>query len=80
MQDSLIIIPTYNEKENIASILRAILELPKPFDVLVIDDNSPDGTGDIVKDCNRYDQSIHQFLFSACCDSDSCLHANKYSL
>jgi dolichol-phosphate mannosyltransferase len=47
--DSLIIIPTYNEKENIERIIRKIFSLKKAFHILVIDDNSPDKTGDIVK-------------------------------
>ena len=47
--DSLIIIPTYNEKENIENIIRAIFALEKPFHILVIEDNSPDGTADIVR-------------------------------
>ena len=47
--DSIIIIPTYNEKENIRSIIQAIFELPESFDILVVDDNSPDGTATIVK-------------------------------
>lgn len=46
----LVIIPTYNEKENIANILKAIFDLNQGFHVLVIDDGSPDGTGAIVKD------------------------------
>ena len=47
--DSLVIIPTYNEKENISNIIHAVLSLTEhQFDVLVVDDNSPDGTGDIV--------------------------------
>ncbi len=49
MSDSLVIIPTYNEKENIAKIISAVMGLDKPFDILVIDDNSPDGTAAIVK-------------------------------
>ena len=49
MSDSLIIIPTYNEKENIKSIIEAIFSLQKEFDILVVDDSSPDGTGDIVR-------------------------------
>ena len=49
MNDSLVIIPTYNEKENIEKILRAVFNLEKAFDVLVVEDNSPDGTADIVK-------------------------------
>lgn len=47
--DSIIIIPTYNEKENIENIIRAIFDLDKVFHILVIDDNSPDGTASIVK-------------------------------
>ena len=47
--DSLIIIPTYNEKENIEKIIRAIFALDKCFHILVIDDGSPDGTAAIVK-------------------------------
>ena len=47
--DSIVIIPTYNEKENIEKIIRAINELDKQFHILVIDDGSPDGTAAIVK-------------------------------
>jgi dolichol-phosphate mannosyltransferase len=46
---NIVIIPTYKEKENIESIVTAISALPVKFDILVIDDNSPDGTADIVK-------------------------------
>ena len=46
--DSIVIIPTYNEKENIEKIIRAVFGLPKSFDILVIDDGSPDGTAAIV--------------------------------
>jgi len=49
MSDSLIIIPTYNEKENIEKIIRKVFSLDKSFHVLVIEDGSPDGTADIVK-------------------------------
>jgi dolichol-phosphate mannosyltransferase len=49
MVDSVVIIPTYNEKENIESIIRTVFSLPIVFDVLVIDDGSPDGTATIVK-------------------------------
>lgn len=48
-RDGLVIIPTYNEKENAAAIIDAVLALPQPFDVLIVDDNSPDGTAAIVK-------------------------------
>ncbi|MDD6379272.1 MAG: polyprenol monophosphomannose synthase [Prevotella sp.] len=47
--DSIVIIPTYNEKENIEKIIRAVLGLEKHFNILVIDDGSPDGTAGIVK-------------------------------
>ena len=47
--DSIVIIPTYNEKENIEKIIRAVFSLEKAFHILVIDDGSPDGTADIVK-------------------------------
>lgn len=49
MNDSIIIIPTYNEKENIEKIIRKIFSLSKEFHVLIVDDNSPDGTAAIVK-------------------------------
>lgn len=47
--DSIVIIPTYNEKENIEKIIRAVLGLEKKFNILIIDDGSPDGTAAIVK-------------------------------
>ncbi len=47
--DSIVIIPTYNERENIENIIRAVFGLPQSFHVLIIDDGSPDGTADIVK-------------------------------
>ncbi len=49
MSDALVIIPTYNEKENIEAILRAVFKQKKTFHVLIVDDNSPDGTSEIVK-------------------------------
>jgi dolichol-phosphate mannosyltransferase len=49
VSDSLVIIPTYNEKENIENIIRKVFSLDKDFDILIIEDNSPDGTADIVK-------------------------------
>ena len=48
--DSIVIIPTYNEKENIENIIRAALSLEHGFHVLIIDDGSPDGTAQIVKE------------------------------
>lgn len=47
--DSIVIIPTYNEKENIENIIRAVFGLEKVFHILVVEDNSPDGTADIVR-------------------------------
>jgi dolichol-phosphate mannosyltransferase len=48
MSDALVIIPTYNEKENIEAIIRAVFNQKKAFDILIVDDNSPDGTAEIV--------------------------------
>lgn len=50
MKNDLVIIPTYNEKDNIERIIQAVMNLDTPFHVLVVEDNSPDGTADIVKD------------------------------
>lgn len=50
MAESLVIIPTYKEKENIENIIRKVFSLKEAFHVLIIDDNSPDGTADIVRD------------------------------
>ncbi len=47
--DSIVIIPTYNERENIEKIIRAVFELEKTFHILIIEDGSPDGTASIVK-------------------------------
>lgn len=49
MSDSLVIIPTYNEKENIERMIRKVFSLAQPFHLLIVDDSSPDGTADIVK-------------------------------
>ena len=49
MSSKLVLIPTYNEKENIESIIRTVFALEGEFHILVIDDGSPDGTGEIVK-------------------------------
>lgn len=50
MTDCLVIIPTYNEKENIGKMIRTVMHLPHPFHLLIIDDNSKDGTASIVKE------------------------------
>lgn len=49
MSDSIVIIPTYNEKENIEKIVRKVFSLSHPFHILIVDDNSPDGTRDIIE-------------------------------
>ncbi|QQT33674.1 polyprenol monophosphomannose synthase [Sphingobacterium multivorum] len=49
MTDSLVIIPTYNEKENIEKIIRKVFSLSQAFDILIVDDGSPDGTATIIK-------------------------------
>ncbi|WP_346069523.1 polyprenol monophosphomannose synthase [Sphingobacterium siyangense] len=49
MTDSLVIIPTYNEKENIEKIIRKVFSLSHAFDILIVDDGSPDGTATIIK-------------------------------
>ncbi|WP_372766382.1 polyprenol monophosphomannose synthase [Lutibacter sp.] len=48
MSNTLVIVPTFNEKENIEAVIRAVFSQEKQFDILVVDDSSPDGTGDIV--------------------------------
>ena len=59
--DSIVIIPTYNEKENVEAIIRAVMELPHGFDILIIDDGSPDGTAQIVKNlqATEFAESLH---------------------
>ncbi len=60
MFESLVVIPTYNEKENIEDIIRAIVELDASFDILVVDDNSPDGTAAIVHKLQKeYKDLLH---------------------
>lgn len=60
MADSLVIIPTYNEKENIEKIIRKVFSLTYPFDILIVDDGSPDGTAQIVKSLQQeYPESLH---------------------
>ncbi len=58
--DSLVIIPTYNERENASAIIDAVMALPQGFDLLIIDDNSPDGTAAIVKEkMEQYAGRVH---------------------
>lgn len=59
MTDSLVIIPTYKEIENIEAIIEAVFGLKKEFDILVVDDNSPDGTADkVVELQNKYPKGL----------------------
>ncbi len=60
MSDSIVIIPTYNERENIEKIIRKVFSLPKQFNVLIVEDSSPDGTAEIVK---RLIQEFPERLF-----------------
>lgn len=53
MKDTLVIIPTYNEKDNVASMIDSVFSQGEMFDLLIVDDGSPDGTGQIVKDLFR---------------------------
>ena len=63
MSNAIVIIPTYNEKENIGLIIDAVFNLPKDFDILIVDDNSPDGTAEIVKNLqsnfNQTNERLH---------------------
>lgn len=60
MSDSLVIIPTYNEIENINEIISAVFSLEESFHILIVDDGSPDGTGQAVKDLQKsYSDSLH---------------------
>jgi dolichol-phosphate mannosyltransferase len=59
LSDSLVIIPTYNEKENIEKIIRKVFSLPYAFDLLIIDDGSPDGTADIIKKLQLEYPALH---------------------
>jgi len=60
LADSLVIIPTYNEIENIANIIEAVFSLKVPFHVLIVDDGSPDGTALIVKELQqKYPDALH---------------------
>ncbi|HEC78879.1 MAG TPA: polyprenol monophosphomannose synthase [candidate division WOR-3 bacterium] len=59
MKKGLVIIPTYNEAVNIKKIIGEILSSSPQLEILVIDDNSPDGTGDIVEKISRTDKKVH---------------------
>lgn len=58
--DSIVLIPTYNERENIAKMIDTVMALPHAFDLLIIDDNSPDGTASIVREkIAQYPKRLH---------------------
>lgn len=60
MSDSIIIIPTYNEKENLEKMIRKVFSLKKDFHLLIVDDNSPDGTAQIVKTLQKeFPNNLH---------------------
>ena len=59
MNNRVVIIPTYNEKENIENIIRYVVGLTPKFDILIIEDNSPDGTGDIVEKLQQELPQLH---------------------
>ncbi len=61
-QYPLVIIPTYNEAENIEDIIEAVLRLPGTFHILVVDDNSPDGTAEIVERISSQNSRVHLLL------------------
>lgn len=60
MNQSIVVIPTYNEIENIEAIIRKVFSLSKPFDILIIDDGSPDQTGAAVKQLQKeFNENLH---------------------
>jgi dolichol-phosphate mannosyltransferase len=59
MNQTLIVVPTYNERENLPSLVQRLLSLPVPIDLLVVDDNSPDGTGKIADELSAKHSNIH---------------------
>lgn len=59
MNERLVIIPTYNEKENVENIIRCVFSLKPAFDILIIEDNSPDGTADIIKELQKEFPQLH---------------------
>lgn len=60
MSDTLVIIPTYNEKENVEAIIKSVFNQKKKFHILIVDDNSPDGTGQIVENLQtEFPNALH---------------------
>src|SRR5437868_13428697 len=64
MNKTLVVVPTFNERENLPPLAQRLLALPVPVDLLVVDDNSPDGTGKLADELGAKHRSIH------------CLHRN----
>jgi len=63
VSNALVIIPTYNEKENIVQIIQAVMAQPKDFHLLIVDDNSPDGTATLIKEAqNTYNTATEKRL------------------
>ena len=60
MKDKIIIIPTYNERENVANMITQVFALEGNFEILIVDDSSPDGTASIVKEeMGKYPERLH---------------------
>ena len=59
MKKALIIIPTYNESENIPKLIPKVLSEDKRVEILIVDDNSPDGTADLVKNIMKTNPKVH---------------------
>jgi dolichol-phosphate mannosyltransferase len=59
MNKTLVVVPTYNERENLSPLAQRLLGLPVPVDLLVVDDNSPDGTGKLADELAAKNSSIH---------------------
>jgi dolichol-phosphate mannosyltransferase len=59
MNDTLVVVPTYNERENLPPLAQRLLSLPRPVDMLVVDDNSPDGTGKLADELASKHPSVH---------------------
>src|SRR5436190_12914497 len=59
MNKTLVVVPTYNERQNLAPLAQRLLALPVPVDLLVVDDNSPDGTGKLADELAAKYSSIH---------------------
>ena len=68
---TLIISPTYNEKKNIQSLVKKVLKPNKNYDLLIIDDNSPDGTSDMVQELQKDYDNLYLHQFSLTCNVDN---------